>query len=658
LLFGATVLQIFLWLTVILASFRLLGIIRRRLLWKIRNRLIISGLFFIVTPIVLITFFFYLIINLVIYQYNTAIFDNLMLNDIRSFEESSGYYLNLASAEKISAELQRLKSRRPPFLHLIFFKEAGERFNAFFTYPEDFPLKNLDINGPLAGFSSGYFKIGGILYQGVKKVRNGYAALIFENLNQNFFDSMPRIGDFKVLFMGARGNTLSASLQEISLQLNEKDFAGFDKYHFPIPYTFRFFDFDELKGGKPTIKFNKFLLINDYSKIFQKLQSSDRVRILKGQIKPLEKEIASSRDAEETKSKSQKLAELNEELQVLQKRDSQSSILPISDLIRVMIGLFGFFIIVSFFLGFRMVRVITKAVNELTKGTEKIRRGDFSYRIHIKSREQMHFLAESFNEMASGIGRLLVEEKEKERLEEELRIARGIQLKLLPPDRFTCPEFDIAAVNIPAHEIAGDYFDYFYQENEFLSVLVADVSGKGAQAAFYMAELKGIMNYLQKTGKSPAAILTECHLSLQASFEKVTFITINLVRFDLVEKKLIFSRSGHTPALFYETAQNRCQELAPRGMALGLNNFSREGIEELRLTYQSGDILFFFSDGLSDILNAEEKMLGIENLKKLLSANAGLSPVQIKEKILEFAIAFSQGKVNADDLTFVVMKVR
>jgi serine phosphatase RsbU (regulator of sigma subunit) len=581
-----------------------------------------------------------------------------MLNDIRGFEESSGYYLNLASAEKISAELQRLKSRRPPFLHLIFFKEAGGRFNIFFTYPEDFPLKKLDINSPLAGFSSGYFKIGGVLYQGVQQMQDGYAVLVFESLNQDFFDRMPRIGDFRVLFMGAGGNTFSESSQEISVRLQDKDFEGFEKYHFPWAYTFRFWDFDDLKEGKPALKFNMFLLINDYSKILQKLKSSDRTSILQDQVKKLEKEIIRGGDQAMLMSKSQQLDELKKELQVLQKSDSQSSVLPISVLVRIMLGLLGFFIVISFIIGFRMVRVITKAVNELTKGTEKIRRGDFSYRIRIKSREQMHFLAESFNDMASGIGRLLTEEKEKERLQEELRIARGIQLKLLPPDRFSCPSIDIAAVNIPAQEIAGDYFDYFYQKDEFLSVLVADVSGKGAQAAFYMAELKGIMNYLQKTGKSPAAILTECHLSLQNSFEKVTFITINLVRFDLNEKNLVFSRSGHTPALFFAAATQNCRELAPRGMALGLNNFSRDAIEEMHLPYQSGDILFFFSDGLSEIMNAEEKMLGSEALQKLLVTNAALSAVEIKEKILEFAIAFSASKVNADDLTFVVMKVR
>lgn len=93
-------------------------------------------------------------------------------------------------------------------------------------------------------------------------------------------------------------------------------------------------------------------------------------------------------------------------------------------------------------------------------------------------------------------------------------------------------------------------------------------------------------------------------------------------------------------------------------MALGLNNFSQVAIEELSLPYRSGDILFFFSDGLSEIMDDQDKMLGNEALRKLLVEHAGLSAFAIKEKILEFAIAFSENKANADDLTFVVMKAR
>jgi serine phosphatase RsbU (regulator of sigma subunit) len=650
--------QFFLWLTIVLGLVRLLGIIRRRLLWKIRNRLIIASLFFIVTPIILITVFYYLVANIIIYQYNSAIFDNLMQNEIRGFEESGDYYLGLADPKRILQEVQRFKYRRPRFLKLAFFHEQGGRLEPFFAYPETLSLKTFDPNGPLASFTSGYLKINNALHHGVYRRQGGFAVMIFESLDQEFFDAMPRIGDFKVMFMGAGGNAISSSTAgEMTVRLEGRS-AAFEKYHFPFPYTFRYWDYDDLKGGKPVLKFNMFLLINDYSKIFQKLKTSDRSAVLQSQIRRLEKEIQAGGGQSELLTKSQQLDELQKELNVLQKSDSRGQVLPISAVVRFMLCLFGFFIIISFFIGFRMVRVITRAVNELTKGTEKIRRGDFSYRIRIKSREQMHFLAESFNDMASGIGRLLTEEKEKQRLEEELRIARGIQLKLLPPDHFACPEFDIAAVNIPATEIAGDYFDYFHSPGSYLSVLVADVSGKGAQAAFYMAELKGIMNCLQKTGKAPAAILNECHLSLQNSFEKVTFITINLVRFDLRSKELIFSRSGHTPALFYRAQEGECVELAPRGMALGLANFSQEGIEELRLPYRSGDILFFFSDGLSEIMDAEEKELGVAVLKEMLAAHAGLSALEIKEKILARAIDFSAGQANADDLTFVVMKVR
>jgi serine phosphatase RsbU (regulator of sigma subunit) len=493
----------------------------------------------------------------------------------------------------------------------------------------------------------------------VQQRQEGYAALILETLDQATFDAMPPIGDFRVMFMGAGGSALSkSSAGEMTVRLDRKAPDSFGKYHFPFPFTFRYWDLDEVKAGQPVLKFNMFLLINDYSKILQKLKSSDRGAVLDKQIHALEKEIQAGGAQTELLAKSQKLDELQKELQVLKHSDSQSAVFPISTLVRFMLVMFGFFIVVSFFIGFQMVRVITRAVNELTRGTEKIRRGDFSYRIRIKSREQMHFLAESFNDMASGIGRLLSEEKEKQRLEEELRIARGIQLKLLPPDHFACPEFDIAAVNIPATEIAGDYFDYFHSPGRYLSVLVADVSGKGAQAAFYMAELKGIMNCLQKTGKEPAAILNECHLSLQNSFEKVTFITINLVRFNLESRELIFSRSGHTPALFYRAGSGECVELSPRGMALGLTGFSEEGIEELHLPYASGDILFFFSDGLSEIMDSEERQLGVAALRELLVANAGLSALEIKEKLLARAIAFAEGQANADDLTFVVMKVR
>jgi serine phosphatase RsbU (regulator of sigma subunit) len=260
--------------------------------------------------------------------------------------------------------------------------------------------------------------------------------------------------------------------------------------------------------------------------------------------------------------------------------------------------------------------------------------------------------------MASGIKRLLKEEKEKQRLEEELRIARSIQLKLLPKEVFVTDEFEISAVNIPAEEIAGDYFDYFYEKGKYLFVLVADVSGKGASAAFYMAELKGIINYLQKQEKSPADLICECHFSLSHSFDKATFITINMAQFNISEKKFVFSRAGHTPALFYDTQKKQCYELYPEGVAIGLTNFSKDNLKEVEINYKSGDILFLFSDGLSEIMNEKDEMLGIENLKRIIVENHMTSADEIKQKILDFSIHFSADEVNRDDLTFIILKVK
>jgi len=93
-------------------------------------------------------------------------------------------------------------------------------------------------------------------------------------------------------------------------------------------------------------------------------------------------------------------------------------------------------------------------------------------------------------------------------------------------------------------------------------------------------------------------------------------------------------------------------------MAIGLLNFSSDKIKEIEVKYQKGDILFLFSDGLSEIMNDEEIMLGVENLKNIVTNNHQLSPEEIKQKILEFTINFSEIDMKRDDLTFIILKVK
>jgi serine phosphatase RsbU (regulator of sigma subunit) len=520
------------------------------------------------------------------------------------YENNVEMYLSMADQEKMVSRTVLWSRLNPKGLVVAFYKKQGQRYNRFFSYPDGFDFYKLKIK-PF----SGYFKMNDKMYIGVLKKNGDYAVLISMLVNQNYLDQLSTISDFKMRFVDT--DKLSGSQSNVN-KISDMASEDGDLLFLPWPYKFNFVDYDQAGIKNPVKREHIYWLLIDYDKIFEKITGVDKKSVQMNVIK----------------------------------------------FIYFLIGLFATFIIISFFIGFRIVRVITKSINLISQGTQRIRKGDFSFRIKIKSGDQLQFLAESFNEMASGIKRLLKEEKEKQRLEEELRIARSIQLKLLPKEVFVTEEFEISAVNIPAEEIAGDYFDYFYEKGKYLFILVADVSGKGASAAFYMAELKGIINYLQKQEKSPADLICECHYSLSQSFDKATFITINMAQFNVLEKKFVFSRAGHTPALFYDAQKKRCSELYPEGVAIGLSNFSKDNIKEVEVNYKSGDILFLFSDGLSEIMNEKDEMLGVENLKTIISENHQSSADEIKQKILDFSIRFSADEVNRDDLTFIILKVK
>jgi serine phosphatase RsbU (regulator of sigma subunit) len=604
LLFDNAVFKIFLWILIIVVAVRLLYIIKKKLFWKVRNRLMFSGLFLIVTPLFFISLFFYVIFNILMAQYGLVIMQNILGERLTStLESTSDYYLEMGREERVY-NLRQMKKESWPFFNAVFYEKTGDRYKSYYSYPDDFGGDEITV-----GDFSGFFMVDGDIFYGTLKENETGAVLIAESVNQGYLDMISGITDFRVIYQDPNRNKIQEAIEltEDPELLNEEGVL-------PIPwmYKYQFLDFDGENNSKPRRRTGHFWLFLNMSKIFDKLTDMD----------------------------------------------SGSVQSDIKTAIYFMALIFGVLIIISFIIGVRSIRVITRSINLITRGTQRIRKGDFSFRIKTRSGDQLQYLGESFNEMAAGIDRLLIDEKEKQRLEEELRIARSIQLKLLPPDSFETEDFEIAAVNIPAAEIAGDYFDYFYDEGEYLSMLVADVSGKGTSAAFYMAELKGVINHLQKEVVSPSLLIDECHDSLKTSFDRVTFITMNMAKFILPEKKFLFARAGHTPALFYDAEKDECIELFPRGMAIGLVNFSRDKIDEIEVHYKKGDILFLFSDGLSEIMNDAEEMLGMDNLKRILSTNHHLSAEEIKQQFLDFSIRFSDTEINSDDLTFIILKVK
>jgi phosphoserine phosphatase RsbU/P len=315
---------------------------------------------------------------------------------------------------------------------------------------------------------------------------------------------------------------------------------------------------------------------------------------------------------------------------------------------------------VALALGLMLARSITRGVHALSVGTEKLREGDFSHVIALRSRDQLGELAASFNLMSRGIQQLMREQADKERLEEELRIARQIQMSLLPGEGLvSVPGVRIAALCLPAAEVGGDYYDLLPLGPTRMGVLVADVSGKGTSAALYMAELKGLVLSLSRIYDSPKRLLAEANRILSANMDARSFVTMTYAVVDTAARCMRYARAGHNPLIHLQARTGKSVILAPAGLGLGLDAGERfEAIlEECEVPLESGDFFLFFTDGLSEAMNAGAELFGEGRLRRILEESQGLGSEELRERILEEVRGFVGDALPHDDMTLVVLKV-
>ena len=314
-------------------------------------------------------------------------------------------------------------------------------------------------------------------------------------------------------------------------------------------------------------------------------------------------------------------------------------------------------------MGWALARSITGSVHALFQGTERLRLGDLGHRIPIRSRDQLGELAESFNAMSANIETLLEQAAEKRRLEEELRIAREIQMSLLPRQWAPMPGLSLAALCVPAREVGGDYYDFFALGPRRLGLLVADVAGKGTSAALYMAELKGLMLSLSQIHESPRQLLIEVNRIIADNLDSRSFITMTYAVVDLDRRTLIYARAGHTP-LVHRTAAPPPQArlVAPSGMVVGLqldgleHRFA-ELLEEVTVPLVDGDVFLLYTDGLSEAMNADGDLFSEERLRVLVEEHGGLGSDGLRERIVRDVEAHVATADPHDDMTLIVVTI-
>ena len=326
----------------------------------------------------------------------------------------------------------------------------------------------------------------------------------------------------------------------------------------------------------------------------------------------------------------------------------------------VVVLLFVIIEAVALVMGLALARSITGAVHELFIGTGRVQQGDFTHRIRVRTRDQLGDLAESFNSMTASVRDLLQQVGEKKRLEEELRIAHQVQMSLLPRDTVTVPGLDVSGACIPAREVGGDYYDVIRLGERRLGVLVADVSGKGTPAAFYMAELKGLVLSLSRVHESPRKLLIEVNRLLAGNMESGRFITMMYAVFDSGRNVLTCARAGHGP-LIHVPGRGGVRVVAPDGLIAGLPGFEQRFetmIREETHALEKGDLVALYTDGITEAMNADEEQFGEQRLTRVLEEHRGADAAAVRREILDSVSRFAGATPQHDDMTLVLLKVQ
>lgn len=274
------------------------------------------------------------------------------------------------------------------------------------------------------------------------------------------------------------------------------------------------------------------------------------------------------------------------------------------------------------------------------------------------SQEDIDLLQMVANQAAIAIenARLHKEEIGKQKIEEELAMARRIQQGLLPKESPKLSGLDIAGTSIPATTVGGDYYDFIKLDEHRLLVVVGDVSGKGMSAALYMSKIQGMIQFASAVYSSPKDILVEVNRKIYDGIERKSFITMIIALFDLSAKKVTICRAGHNPALIASNGQVSFLKL--KGMGLGLEPgliFGHE-LEIFEEDLNPGKLFLFYSDGLTEAMNSNKEEFGEQRVRQVIKNYHAVSAKSLEESVIETVTRFRDGAEQNDDVTVVIVK--
>lgn len=270
----------------------------------------------------------------------------------------------------------------------------------------------------------------------------------------------------------------------------------------------------------------------------------------------------------------------------------------------------------------------------------------------------LRFLRLMANQAAIAIekARLQRQEIQRQRLEDELSVGQQIQLSLLPEECPMIEGWDIAAAYKPARLVGGDFYDFFDLEDdsEQLGLVIADVAGKGVPAALFMALSRSLIRTVAMSGRQPADVLARSNRLIYNDTRSKLFLTAFYAKLNLRTGQMAYANAGHNWPLWIHAQTGQVTLLKAKGIVLGA--FEEVDMEQKEMQLAPGDLIIFYTDGITEAMNAEHQLFGMDRLETLVMSNPQARSQQVIDTVVEAVEEFTGGTPQSDDFTLLVIK--
>jgi serine phosphatase RsbU (regulator of sigma subunit) len=315
------------------------------------------------------------------------------------------------------------------------------------------------------------------------------------------------------------------------------------------------------------------------------------------------------------------------------------------------LGIAGILLLVSFMIG--SLAVVTKDICAIGEG-------DLEREIRTARKDEIGSIAFAVKTMARKLKKAREELIEKERMRKEMEVARDIQQSLLPGSVPNIPGFEIVSYYQAAMELGGDYFDFITIDDKRFGVVVADVSGKGVGGSLIMNMVRTIMRTEALRNAAPRHLLSIANFFLKDEIPKSMFITLFYVLIDVTSNMITYACAGHNPGFLLDPEKGALIQIKPKGIPLGIHLFDERQftmkMEEQTKRFGSGDMLFLYTDGITEAMNSRRELFGEERLVNVLKGNGMINPASIKASLRKELDSFTGKAAQSDDITFVIVQ--